>query len=115
GVLADAGGEADLALALEHVGDRAVGTQVATALGEGMADFGRGAIAVVGHGLDDDRHAAGGVALIAELDDVVGFVVTGAAGNGAIDDVSRHVVGQRLVHGQAQARVVRRHWAAVLG
>src|SRR5690606_21008931 len=48
-----------------------------------------------------------------ELDDVVGLVVAGTASNGAVDHVARHVGGQRLVHGQAQTRVVRRHGAAL--
>src|SRR5690606_40478270 len=74
-----------------------------------------GAVAVVGHGLDDDGHAAGRVAFVSQLDDVVGIVGAGAASDGAIDHIARHVRGQRLVHGQTQTRVVRWDWAALGG
>ena len=80
-----------------------------------MAHFGSGAVAVVGHGLDDDCHTTRRVSLVAQLGHVVGFVRAGTASDCAVDDVARHVGRQRLIHSQAQAWIIRRHTAAVLG
>ena len=114
-IFVHARGKTDLALAVEHVGDRTIGAQVATMLAEGMAHFGGGAVAVVGHGLDDDGHAAGRIALVGQLRHVVGIVGAGTTGDGTVDHIARHVGRQRLVHGQAQARVVRRDRTALGG
>ena len=78
-----------------------------------MTHFGSGTVAVVGHRLDDDRYAARRITFIGKLDHVVGIVGADAARNGTIDGIAGHVGGQRLVHGQAQTRVVRRDAAAL--
>jgi di/tricarboxylate transporter len=57
----------DLALAFEHEADRAGLAQIAAMFAEGRAHGRRGAVAVVGHRLDDHRHAVGAVALVADL------------------------------------------------
>ncbi|MNY24672.1 hypothetical protein D3C86_1584040 [compost metagenome] len=80
-----------------------------------MAYFGGGAIAVIGHGLDEDRHATRRIAFVAQLDHVVGFVRTDPAGDRPINGVAGHVGGQRLVHGQTQTRIVRRQTTALGG
>ncbi len=76
-----------MAAVLEHEGDRAFLAQVAAVLGEGVAHFGHGAGAVVGHAVDDDRRAADAVALVAHF--LVRFAVRAAraALDGALDVV----------------------------
>ena len=54
----------DHALLVEEVGHRARLAEVAAVLGEQVADVGAGAVAVVGHRLDEHRDAAGAVALV---------------------------------------------------
>ena len=44
-----------------------------------MAHGSRGAVAVIGHGFDHDRYAAGAVALITQLDHVIGIGSAGTA------------------------------------
>src|SRR5699024_3563724 len=105
----------DLPLALKQVGDRAVGTQVAAVLAEGMTHFGSGTVAVVGHGLDIHRHAGNTVTLIGQLFDVVSIVGAGTPGNGTINHVTAHIGAQRLVHRQTQARVIGNNAATGLG
>lgn len=105
GVFIDTFGEGDLPLALEQVGHRTVGTQVAATLAEGMTNSCRGAVAVVGHALDHHRHAVGAVAFIGQLDHIVAAGSAGATGDGPVDDVAAHVGTQGLVQGQAQAWV----------
>src|SRR6185369_6164630 len=51
----------------ELVKNRAGGAERAAVLGEGGADFGCGAVAVVGGGLHDDGGATGAVALVGDL------------------------------------------------
>ncbi|MNT29276.1 hypothetical protein D3C72_1650070 [compost metagenome] len=92
--------------ALEHEADRAFGAHVAAALAERMTDIGHGAHAVVGQAIDDDGHATGRVALVADLFVLDAFQFTGGLLDGALDHVLGHVRGQRLVHGHTQARVV---------
>src|SRR5206468_1637548 len=57
----------DQAEPLEAVADASARAQIAAVLGEDRADVGRGAVAVVGERLDDDRHSAGAEALVADL------------------------------------------------
>ena len=68
------------------------------------ADFASGAVAVVGQSLDDDRHAARPITLVADF--IVAFRV-GALRllDGAVDVVLRHVLGARRKHRRAQARI----------
>ena len=71
------GGVADLADAVELEADAAGLAERAAELGERGADVGRGAVAVVGQGLDDHRDAAGAVALVADL--LVGLALAAGA------------------------------------
>ncbi len=70
-----------------------------------MAHLADGAVAVVGGALHQHRRTAGRIALVAHL--LVGVAVHTAAAalDGAVDGVSGHVGGQRLVDGRAQPRV----------
>ncbi len=70
-VLVAARGKADLSHLGEQVGHGSVGAQIAAVLGEGVAHVGHGAVAVVGHALDHHRDAAGPVALVAHLFDLL--------------------------------------------
>jgi hypothetical protein len=96
---------AHLTLALEHERDRAGLAQVAAVLAEGRAHGRRGAVAVVGHRLDDDRHPVGPVALVADL-----VVVLRVAADRLVDRALDHVLGHRarlgFLHREAQARVL---------
>ena len=70
----------DLPHAVEHEGDRPGLAEVPAALGEGRADVRGGAVAVVGHRLDDDGDAVRPVALVADL-----LVVLRVAAGGLLD------------------------------
>ena len=98
----------DLADPVEQKADAVGLAEGAAGLGEGGADFARGAVAVVGQGLDDDRGAARPVALVAHL--VIGRVglAAGAAADRAVDRVLGHVGLARGQHRGAQPRVRRR-------
>ena len=100
---------------LELEGHAAVGAHVAAVLGEGVADFGDGARAVVGQAVDHDRRAADAVALVADLDVIDALKLAGALLDRVVDLVLGHVDGLALVDGHAQARVERRVAAAHLG
>ena len=83
----------DNALAVERPADAAVGAETAAVFVKMVADTACGAVAVVGHRLDDDSNAAGAVALVGD-----GFVVVAAAGcrcffQHALDVVVRHIGG----------------------
>lgn len=72
-----------------------------------VADTACGAVAVVGHRLDDDSNAAGAVALVGD-----GFVVVAAAGcrcffQHALDVVVRHIGGLGLGDDGREAGVIR--------
>ena len=60
------GGIGDQAEPVEAVADRPGGAEIAAVLREGGAHVGGGAVAVVGQRLDDQRHAAGAEALVAQ-------------------------------------------------
>src|SRR3546814_16101892 len=68
-----AGVVADEAEPVETVADAARGAEVAAILAERGADVGRGAVAVVGRCLDDQRDAAGAIALVADLLVIIAF------------------------------------------
>ena len=97
----------DLALALEHVGNRAGSAQVAARMRECRAHVGGSAVAVVGQGLAVNGDAAGTVALVHD-----GFVVRGvlARTESLVDGGLDLVLGQRvalgLLDGGGQRRVV---------
>src|SRR5690606_37764468 len=75
----------DLADAVPHEGDRVQLAQLAAILGEGGADVGAGAVAVVGQHLDDDADAAGAAALVADLLHGIDVAARGLV-DGPLDD-----------------------------
>ena len=89
---------------LELPRDRPRPGQAATCLGEDGAHVRRGPIAVVGRGLDEDRDAAGAVALVHDLLELLGLVATARTLDGALDVVRGHVHRARLVHGETQPK-----------
>jgi uncharacterized protein DUF1236 len=88
----------------EHVRDRPGGAEVAAVLGEHGADGAARAVAVVGQRLDDHRHAARTVALVANGIVALSIAARGLL-DGALDVVLGHVLGPRRLDGEAQARV----------
>ena len=80
--------------------------EVAAVLAEGMADLADGAIAIVGGEVEQHGDAAGTVAF--EIEFLVGRArqFAGAALDGALDVVGRHVLGLGVEDGLAQARVL---------
>src|SRR5690606_30071977 len=109
------GGDLDLALPLEEVGDGAARAEVAAVLREGVADVGDGAVGVVREALDEEGDAAGAVALVRHLLVVGAGDLARAALDGAFDVVLGHVLRLRLVHGEAEAGVHVRVAAAFAG
>src|SRR5690606_11234869 len=97
---------AEHAQPLEHEGHRALGAHVAAVLAEGVEHVGHGTHAVVGQAVDDHRHAAGGIALVAHFLVLDAFQLAGGLLDRPLDHVLGHVRGKGLVHGRAQARVV---------
>ena len=82
-----------------------VSPRCAARLGEGGAHLARGAVAVVGQRLDDDRDAARAIALVAHLLVSLAVAAAGAALDRAIDRVLRHVGLAGRENGGAQPRV----------
>ena len=103
----------DQATRLELPGDRARSRELATGLREHRADLGRGPVAVVGLGLDEDRHAAGAVALVDDLLVLLGLAAAGRLVDRPLDVVGRHVHRARLLDREAEP-VVRVRVAAAL-
>ena len=98
----------DDALLVEHPRHAAGRAEAAAEFVEVMAHVARGAVAVVGHCLDDHGNAAGAVALVGD-----GLVGVAAAGGSrlfqhALDVVVRHVGRLGLCDGGGQTRVVQR-------
>ncbi len=98
-------GTMDHPFAREHPGHAALLAQVAVVFAEDVAHLGNGAVLVVGHGLDQDGHAAGAVALVGEFLVIDPLQLAGAALDGFLDVVAGHVGRPRPVDGVAQARV----------
>ena len=92
----------DQAARLELPGDRARAGQLAAGLGEHRADLGRRPVAVVGLGLDEDRHAARAVALVDDLLELLGLAAAGRLVDRPLDVVGRHVHRARLLDREAQ-------------
>src|SRR5439155_15507455 len=95
----------DLADMVEHEADAARLAEGAGCLGEGGAHLAGGAVAVIGQGLDDDRHPARPIALVAHFFIGIPALAAGAALNRALDGVLRHVGLARRQHSGAQPRV----------
>ena len=79
-----------------------------------MLQGSRGAVAVVGHRVDQDRHARRAVALVTELLQRFAGGGAGAAVDGALDLVGRHVDLARLLDRQPQPEVALRAAATLL-
>ena len=82
-------------------------------LREHRADLGRGPVAVVGLGLDEDRHAAGAVALVDDLLELLGLAAAGRLVDRPLDVVGGHVDRAGLLDGEPKP-VVRIGVAAAL-
>ena len=96
----------DHAAFLEDPGDRAGLAEAAVVLGEGVAHLGAGAVAVVGQRLDQDRRAAGPVALEEDPLDRLGVGAdAGAAVDRPLDVVLRHRGVAGLLDRRRQGRV----------
>ena len=96
----------DDALLVEAPADAAGGAQVPTVLVEEVADLGGGAVAVVGEGLHDDGHAAGTIALVDHLLEVLSAAGPQGLVDGALDVVIGHIGGLGLGDNGGQAGVV---------
>ena len=73
-----------------------------------MANIGRGAVAVIGHGVHDDGDAGGAVAFVGNSFVVVGRAAAERLFNGALDVVVRHIGRLRLGDDRGETGVVRR-------
>src|SRR5690606_27049532 len=93
------------AFAVEAVHHAAALAQVAAVLFEGVLDVGRGALAVVGQGLNDDRHAARRVTLVHQLFGIGARQFARAAFDGAVNVGGRHVFFAGLKDGVGEAVV----------
>src|SRR6266480_6819664 len=100
----DLGVELDHSDAVEQERHRPGLGQMPAAFRERGAHVGRGPVAVVGEHLDDDRHAAGPIALVADLLVSVGVAALGLLDR-ALDVVLGHVLGAGGQDGGAQPRV----------
>ena len=96
----------DDALAVEAPGHAAGGAHVAVVLVEGVAHVGGGAVAVIGHGLDDDGDAAGAVALVGDGLVIVRVAAAERLFDGALYIVVGHVRGLGLGDDCGKAGVV---------
>ena len=70
-----------------------------------MAKLGNGAVAVVGHRLDQDSDAVRTVALIGDLVVMHAVQIAAAALDGAVDGIVRHIGGLGVADALAQAGV----------
>ena len=103
------------ALLVEQVGDGARLAEVAVVLGERVADLGARAVAVVRRRLDEQRHAAGAVALVGDGLERLGVAaLAGALGDRALDVVLGHRRVLGLLHGQRERGVALDVAAALL-
>src|SRR6266496_4069721 len=104
----------DLPLAVEHPRDRIGGAEVAAVAREHVADFGDGAVGVVGGRLDQDRRAARAIPLVHHFLVRDPLELAGPLLDGALDVVPRHVLGFGGVDGGAEAGVAGRVAAPLL-
>ena len=77
-----------------------------------MAHLTRGAVAVIGHGLNDDCNAGGTVAFVDDLLVVIGIACTERLINGALDIIVRHIRRFCLGDDRSKAGIVIRVAAA---
>src|SRR5487761_2651539 len=90
---------------LELPGHRARDRQLATRLGEDGAHLGGRPVAVVRGGLDEERDAAGTVALVDDLLVLLALAAPGRLLHGALDRVDGRVRGACLLDREAQPEV----------
>ena len=83
-------GNEDLAAPLEHPRDAALLAHVPAVLGERVADFADGAVAIVGRDIDQHGCAARAVAFEHDFFDLAAFQFAGAAHDRLLDVVGRH-------------------------
>src|SRR5690606_38946132 len=95
----------ELSAMLEQECDTAVLAEIAAVLGQRVADLGHGALAVVGHAVDQDSGTAGPVALVADFLEVGIVGASRAALDGAQDVVLGHVGRSGLVPSEPQAGI----------
>ena len=104
----------NLALALEHEGDRAGFAQIAAMFAKGGPHGGGGAVAIVRHRLNNDSHATRAIAFVANF-----FVIIALSAHGFLDRTLDHILGHRLglgfFYGQPQAGIFVRVRVAHLG
>ncbi len=72
---------------------------------ECLPDIGYRAIAIVGHAGNHDGNSAGTVALVSDLLEIRALEVAGAALDGALQSIARHVLGPGPVDRQTQPGV----------
>ena len=95
-------GHQELSGLFEHPVDRSVFSEVPPVLGEQVANVADRAVSVVSRHLNEDRHSAGGIALIARFFDPKTGEVAGALLDRTINVVAGNISGLRLVDGQPQ-------------
>src|SRR5205823_12973369 len=91
---------------MEHVGNASIRSKVAVVLCEDAADFGCGAVLIVGGRFHDHRYPSGCVSLVSDLIEVLrvaGFA--GAAFDGTLHVVVWHAGRTRRQDGTAQSRI----------
>ena len=95
----------DVALLRKHPGHGSRGAQIAVVLLQQVPHFADGSILVVRHALEDERRAPGTVPFVGDF--LVGdaWQFTGAALDGLLDVVGRHVDGFGVGDNRAQPRV----------
>ena len=95
----------DHAALLELPGHRPGPGQLAAGLGEDGADLGDRPVPIVGGHLDEDRDAAGAVALVDDLLVLDALAAAGRLLDGALDRVERHVGRAGLLDREPEAEV----------
>src|SRR5207247_6929279 len=98
-------GDGGHALLVEHPGNAARLSQVATSLAKGVPDFGDGPVTVVGHRLHHHGDTAGAVALVADFIVVRAFEFPAAALDRALDVLLRHGALTGFLHRQPPPEV----------
>src|SRR5690554_2942041 len=71
-----------------------------------MTHLTNGAIAVVGHALNNERNSVNAIAFVGQLFIIFCIIVAGPARYRFFDSVAFHVFTQRFINSSAQARVI---------
>src|SRR6478735_12367816 len=80
-----------------------------------MADFAHGTVAIIGRDLNQQSYTAGAIAFKGDFFIAHAFKFAGAALDGPLDVVSRHVLSLGGSNSRAQARIAFRVATAALG